>query len=558
MKKNILLLSMLLMFAAANAQKQSLTAMYNKVNKTRDISMPKANVWKWDTIVAYDTTNAFYEMHTRQFDPIGNVTTIVIKKWYGGSWVNYERDTYSYAANNDSLTLLIEIWLGGNWVNSSKTIYALDAAGNVLSELVIGWMNPQWENIARDTYTYNPNGNILTKINENWQNNMWNTGQRETYTYDTDGNNILHLYEFWQGGVWQNVNRETFTYDNGGKMLMYLREMTDTAGAWLNEEKYDYFYDSSGNKTGELIWGWVVDSGWYWTQRDTYTYDTYGNMTSWMYETYNYPTNWENGGKWEFTYDLDGNLLSETDYGWFWGNWEYVFRTEFTYDANRNSRTENAYKWFGSWVPWTNSGILYSDKERIYYLSNCYRYEAHYVLLNSCSANFTLYPDTITPHQYYIVNQAAGMPPISYVWSWGDGTFSYTALPSHTYDSAGYYVICLTITDGTGCTTTYCDSSNLAKTINTMITVNVISTTGVSESRIDRSLVIFPNPATTTLTIEGLTQKTTAEVYDISGKLILTTKLVSTQIDISALAQGMYFIKLRTKEGSVVRKFVKE
>jgi uncharacterized protein (TIGR02145 family) len=73
-----------------------------------------------------------------------------------------------------------------------------------------------------------------------------------------------------------------------------------------------------------------------------------------------------------------------------------------------------------------------------------------------------------------------------------------------------------------------------------------------------KELNIFPNPATTTLTIEGLTQKTTAEVYDISGKLLLCKPLGTNTIDISSLETGLYFIKLTTADGSVVRKFVKE
>jgi hypothetical protein len=69
---------------------------------------------------------------------------------------------------------------------------------------------------------------------------------------------------------------------------------------------------------------------------------------------------------------------------------------------------------------------------------------------------------------------------------------------------------------------------------------------------------IFPNPATTTLNITGLTIAVTAEVYDISGKQLLSKRLTTQAIDISRLAPGLYFIKLTTAEGSVVKKFVKE
>jgi hypothetical protein len=69
---------------------------------------------------------------------------------------------------------------------------------------------------------------------------------------------------------------------------------------------------------------------------------------------------------------------------------------------------------------------------------------------------------------------------------------------------------------------------------------------------------LYPNPASNTIIIEGFTANAVAEVYNISGKVVLTRKLITPQLDISSLAKGMYFIKLTTKEGSVVRKFVKE
>ncbi len=72
------------------------------------------------------------------------------------------------------------------------------------------------------------------------------------------------------------------------------------------------------------------------------------------------------------------------------------------------------------------------------------------------------------------------------------------------------------------------------------------------------SITIYPNPTTTTLTIDGLSTTAKAEVYDISGKLLMSNTLLSHSLDISRLTTGLYFIKLTTAEGSVVRKFVKE
>jgi hypothetical protein len=65
-------------------------------------------------------------------------------------------------------------------------------------------------------------------------------------------------------------------------------------------------------------------------------------------------------------------------------------------------------------------------------------------------------------------------------------------------------------------------------------------------------------PVTNTLYIDGISNATKAEAYDVSGKLLLTKQLNEKQLDISSLAKGFYFIKLSTEQGSVVRKFVKE
>ncbi len=74
----------------------------------------------------------------------------------------------------------------------------------------------------------------------------------------------------------------------------------------------------------------------------------------------------------------------------------------------------------------------------------------------------------------------------------------------------------------------------------------------------DKGVKIYPNPATVIINFEGQILFVMAEVYDISGKRLLTKQLTAKQIDISNLAKGLYFIKLTTEEGSMVRKFVKE
>ena len=83
---------------------------------------------------------------------------------------------------------------------------------------------------------------------------------------------------------------------------------------------------------------------------------------------------------------------------------------------------------------------------------------------------------------------------------------------------------------------------------------------------------LYPNPATKQLTIESR-QTTTGkielvEIYDVLGVRCLTPTLSpdknrdrhgeGVSVDVSSLASGIYFVKVKTKEGESVAKFVKE
>jgi hypothetical protein len=179
----------------------------------------------------------------------------------------------------------------------------------------------------------------------------------------------------------------------------------------------------------------------------------------------------------------------------------------------------------------------------------------------NCSANFNLYPDSITPHLYYAVNMASGVQPLTYLWNWGDGTSDTIAYPSHTYSVAGYYNICHTITDYTSCTSTYCDSSYLSKNSDAMVTVNVIpnTITGISANFSDYKLSIFPNPANDFINMQT-PQPSEIEILNLQGQVMkqINSDEELTIIDVSGFPAGLYFVKAKTQKYSTVGKFIKE
>ena len=83
------------------------------------------------------------------------------------------------------------------------------------------------------------------------------------------------------------------------------------------------------------------------------------------------------------------------------------------------------------------------------------------------------------------------------------------------------------------------------------------------------SFRLYPNPANDKLYIETqtltqtqtqtLTQTLTVEIYDIFGRQQSTVNgQQSTVIDVSNLNAGIYFIKINTKEGNIVKQFIKQ
>jgi PKD repeat protein len=186
------------------------------------------------------------------------------------------------------------------------------------------------------------------------------------------------------------------------------------------------------------------------------------------------------------------------------------------------------------------------------------------VSTGNCSAYFYLYPDTTQPHHYYAVNMASGVPPISYYWDWDDGTHDTIAYPNHTYSTAGFYTICLTITDSAGCINMHCDSFYLQKNANTMVSVNVIPSipTGINSDHGNNSFYIFPNPSSDyiTLKLSQNTTKASIKIYNLLGEIKYTSIISSpeTNIDIADLAKGIYVVEVATEKNVMREKFVKE
>ena len=90
--------------------------------------------------------------------------------------------------------------------------------------------------------------------------------------------------------------------------------------------------------------------------------------------------------------------------------------------------------------------------------------------------------------------------------------------------------------------------------------VRTLSGEGIEE--LTSSLLLYPNPANDRLYIEAEAEIMEVSVYDVYGRVqnlrISESQNLRISIDVSKLNAGIYFIKINTNEGEIVKRFIKK
>ncbi len=131
----------------------------------------------------------------------------------------------------------------------------------------------------------------------------------------------------------------------------------------------------------------------------------------------------------------------------------------------------------------------------------------------------------------------------TYLWDFGDGNSSIDEEPTHSYAQANSYTIHLTAS--------YCSRSS---TYQQSVTIDPLSIAEFSEQTL-----MYPNPTKGLLNIKSAGTES-IEIIDVDGKIV-TQKAISKGIetlDLTELPSGIYFVKLTSNEGNLVKKLIKE
>jgi hypothetical protein len=202
-----------------------------------------------------------------------------------------------------------------------------------------------------------------------------------------------------------------------------------------------------------------------------------------------------------------------------------------------------------------------------------------------CQVSYELIPDTIGSDVIWVMLSYSSGGDNQFHWDFGDGNESLETYPSHTYVQAGDYLVCVTlnVTDGFGgvlCTDVFCDtisSDILSGLVERPIeghrqngfTINIVNPTwlSVSETEVNNSFSLFPNPSTGLLNVRysgGIANSSTIQFYDISGRQLQSETIPVLNegqqlvFDISHLPAGIYFVSIESASGRETHKLLKQ
>jgi hypothetical protein len=128
-----------------------------------------------------------------------------------------------------------------------------------------------------------------------------------------------------------------------------------------------------------------------------------------------------------------------------------------------------------------------------------------------------------------------GISPYTYAWSNSATTQDLTGIAGGTYS--------VVVTDNNGCTAT----SN----------ITVISTIGIEDVNATADIKVFPNPSADYIMIDAGGKTISKLVITNEAGQVVMTPSVATQIDISSLANGTYFITAELEDGIVTKRVIK-
>jgi hypothetical protein len=378
-----------------------------------------------------------------------------------------------------------------------------DADHNLLSETWQIWNESAWVNSYQYTYTYDTNNKQTSELTRQWNDSIWINDGRYTYTYDTNNNEKSSLAQHWKGNTWQNILLLSSTYDANNNQTSILIQSWNN-DTWVNTEQWILTYDTQNNMTSSLRQNWD-GSAWVNNTQGSNTYDGNNNLTSQLLQEWQQNT-WQNVYFNTWTYNTNHEKTSYLQQIWNGNAWDNDKLATYAYDTDNNITTE-------LWQEWND--IFFNN-----FLLHAFSYDANNNLTSASS------------HK------------------WNGSEWIKYAQNKHTYDANDFILS---------------ESSKIWNEEGTKIlggdsTYYYSHTVGINDLKAPlEGIIVYPNPTFTTITVETNT-KGSLSIFNLKGKRLITHQITEpkTQIDISSLPNGIYFVRLTGERTAQVGKFLKQ
>lgn len=423
------------------------------------------------------------------------------------------------AVDKKTLDSLVELQWDDNlnvWYKESKEEFTYDTNENVNLFINSMWNHSDldWDLILKFEFTIDLNRNLTVLLNYWWNPllNQWVLYTKNEYEYNTSNNPILETTFVWDTNnlQWDQTYKTEYTYDSSQNMIVETGfEWFPAQNQWFYVYKDELGYDISNNLILENNFYWNYDtSEWYSWSKWEYDYDTGNHLISEI--SFDWDGNqWVNNQKYEYTYSISGQLIVDIGFDWNSGNsqWIYVYKDEYVYDSNGNRTLGNYYEWLPTPGEWFN---FYYD-EFIFDLA------------------FNM-DDIIVPILYLdLIGVGFGDIKVE---------FSNMVIGYRGYENSGGMWV---------------DSSNVL-----FYYSNYTNPLKIEDEILAKSLKVYPNPVSQTLTINSEIPLTKVEVYSILGKKVKEINEDFYSIQLNDLASGVYILKLASKSGNATMKLIKK
>jgi hypothetical protein len=326
-----------------------------------------------------------------------------------------------------------------------------------------------------------------------------------TYTYDGSGFLINQLTQTWNGAAWADITQSIYLNNTDGTADS-MKFQTWSGSAWNNVSRTKYTYNGSKKVLTSLTQSFVT-SVWMNSSRLTNSYDGSGFLTNSLTEIF--LGTWQNSSRIKYTNNVDGTINRDTTQVWnlIGSVWDNSTRSTFLYNGSKKVQREISDNFVASsWQPNTKDTS---------------EYDVNGFLIKTVSTIWNGSTAWINNNQVNFTNNTDGTPSVAISQKWdGVSTWINKQKLIFTYKPA----------------------------------------TPVPELKSEETFTIYPNPAGNQIAIKGnlSIQGSAYSITDQTGKLVLKGKLINQNgtIDISALANGIYFLRIGEKSQNSY-KFIK-